>query len=138
MLQPEAVDGGKSVRTAKIQGLRAGDKDALKTAWAKLSQAIREAKCAHSQRIHGHFQSSSDTCMWQGIQSITNYRPASPACDSDASLLDALNSFYARFEAPGALSHHGRHEENYAELTHGKLLDQTTFQAECPGNVKNS
>ncbi|KAK3508999.1 hypothetical protein QTP70_015950 [Hemibagrus guttatus] len=81
------------------QGLRAGDKDALRTARAKLSQAIREAKRAHSQRIHGHFQSSSDTCMWQGIQSITNYRPASPACDSDASLLDALNSFYARFEA---------------------------------------
>ncbi|KAK3510107.1 hypothetical protein QTP70_026726 [Hemibagrus guttatus] len=37
--------------------------------------------------------------MWQGIQSITNYRPAPPACDSDASLPDALNSFYARFEA---------------------------------------
>ncbi|KAK3519742.1 hypothetical protein QTP70_003917 [Hemibagrus guttatus] len=37
--------------------------------------------------------------MWQGIQSITNYRPAPPACDSDASLPDALNSFYAQFEA---------------------------------------
>ncbi|KAK3546736.1 hypothetical protein QTP70_033528 [Hemibagrus guttatus] len=37
--------------------------------------------------------------MWQGIQSITNYRLATPACDSDASLPDALNSFYARFEA---------------------------------------
>ncbi|KAK3527450.1 hypothetical protein QTP86_023068 [Hemibagrus guttatus] len=84
---------------SELEGLRAGDKDALRTARAKLSQAIREAKRAHSQRIHGHFQSSSDTCMWQGIQSITNYRPASPACDSDASFLDALNSFYARFEA---------------------------------------
>ncbi|KAK3519399.1 hypothetical protein QTP70_027526, partial [Hemibagrus guttatus] len=31
--------------------------------------------------------------------SITNYGPAPPACDSDASLPDALNSFYARFEA---------------------------------------
>ncbi|KAK3550582.1 hypothetical protein QTP70_000038 [Hemibagrus guttatus] len=37
--------------------------------------------------------------MWQGIQSITNYRPASPACDSDTSLPDMLNSFYAQFEA---------------------------------------
>ncbi|KAK3574279.1 hypothetical protein QTP86_004378 [Hemibagrus guttatus] len=37
--------------------------------------------------------------MWRGIQSITNYRPAPPACDNDASLPDALNSFYARFEA---------------------------------------
>ncbi|KAK3520265.1 hypothetical protein QTP70_019668, partial [Hemibagrus guttatus] len=79
---------------------QAGDKDALRTARAKLPQVIREAKRAHSQRIHGHFQSRGDTRrMWQGIQSITNYRPASPACDSDASLPDALNSFYARFEA---------------------------------------
>ncbi|KAK3525743.1 hypothetical protein QTP70_007391 [Hemibagrus guttatus] len=37
--------------------------------------------------------------MWQGIQSITNYRSAPPACDSDASLPDALNNIYARFEA---------------------------------------
>ncbi|KAK3522953.1 hypothetical protein QTP86_010318 [Hemibagrus guttatus] len=37
--------------------------------------------------------------MWQGIQSITNYRLAPPACDSNASLPDALNSFHARFEA---------------------------------------
>ncbi|KAK3534916.1 hypothetical protein QTP70_002001 [Hemibagrus guttatus] len=94
--------------TAKVRSLlkyrdfafRAGDKDALRTARAKLSRAIREAKRAHTQRIHGHFQSSGDTwCMWQGIQSITNYRPASPACDSDASFPDALNSFYTRFEA---------------------------------------
>ncbi|KAK3528731.1 hypothetical protein QTP70_010390 [Hemibagrus guttatus] len=84
----------------RVSAFRAGDKDALRAAWAKLSQAIREAKCTHSQRIHGHFQSSGDTRhMWQGIQSITNYRPAPPACDSDASLPDALNSFYACFEA---------------------------------------
>ncbi|KAK3553565.1 hypothetical protein QTP70_004562 [Hemibagrus guttatus] len=94
--------------TAKVRALlksrasafRAGDKDALRTARAKLSRAIREVKRTHSQRIHGHFQNSGDTRrMWQGIQSITNYRPAPPACDSDASLPDALNSFYARFEA---------------------------------------
>ncbi|KAK3513718.1 hypothetical protein QTP70_028756 [Hemibagrus guttatus] len=63
--------------TAKVRALlksrdsafRAGDKDALRTAWAKLSRAIREAKHTHSQRIQDHFQSSSDTrCMWQGIQ----------------------------------------------------------------------
>ncbi|KAK3506468.1 hypothetical protein QTP70_001152 [Hemibagrus guttatus] len=58
------------------------------------------AKVCALLRIHGHFQSSSDTRrMWQGIQTITNYRPVPPACDSDASLLDALNSFYSRFEA---------------------------------------
>ncbi|KAI5617232.1 gastrula zinc finger protein XlCGF28.1-like [Silurus asotus] len=78
---------------------RAGDKTALKTARAKLSRAIREAKRAHAKRIHGHFQDSGDTQrMWQGIQAITNYKTTSPACDHDASLSDALSDFYARFE----------------------------------------
>ncbi|KAK3573263.1 hypothetical protein QTP86_019238, partial [Hemibagrus guttatus] len=36
--------------------------------------------------------------MWQGIQVITNYKTTSPACDSDASLPDMLNDFYARFK----------------------------------------
>ncbi|KAI5610007.1 gastrula zinc finger protein XlCGF28.1-like [Silurus asotus] len=93
--------------TAKVRALlktrdsafRAGDKTALKTARAKLSCAIREAKRAHAKRIHGHFQDSGDTRrMWQGIQAITNYKTTSPACDRDASLPDALNDFYARFE----------------------------------------
>ncbi|KAI5609732.1 hypothetical protein C0J50_5712 [Silurus asotus] len=78
---------------------RTGDKAALKTARAKLSRAIREAKRAHVKKIHDHFLDSGDTRrMWQGIQAITNYRTTSPACDLDASLPDALNDFYARFE----------------------------------------
>ncbi|KAK3554982.1 hypothetical protein QTP86_002415 [Hemibagrus guttatus] len=85
---------------SRDSAFRAGDNDAVRTARAKLTRAIREAKRTHSQRILGHFQNSGDTWhMWQGIQSITNYRPAPPACDSDASLPDALNNFYARFEA---------------------------------------
>ncbi|KAK3510930.1 hypothetical protein QTP70_027106 [Hemibagrus guttatus] len=60
-----------------------------------------EAKRTHTQRIHSHLQSSGDTAcqVWQSIQPITNYRTASTACDSDASLPDTLNSFNARFEA---------------------------------------
>ncbi|KAK2891549.1 hypothetical protein Q8A73_017214 [Channa argus] len=51
-------------------------------------------------KIHDYFQDSGDTRrMWQGIQVITNYKTTSPACDHDASLPDALNHFYARFEA---------------------------------------
>ncbi|KAK3525553.1 hypothetical protein QTP86_034852, partial [Hemibagrus guttatus] len=85
---------------SRDSAFRVGDKGSLRTARAKLSRAIREAKCTHSHRIHGHFQSSGDTWrIWQGIQSITNYRPVPPASDSDASLPNALNSFYARFEA---------------------------------------
>ncbi|KAK3521232.1 hypothetical protein QTP70_001229 [Hemibagrus guttatus] len=55
--------------TAKVHALlksrdsafRAGEKTALKTARAKLYRAIREAKHAHAQRIHGHFQDSGDS-----------------------------------------------------------------------------
>ncbi|KAK1789400.1 hypothetical protein P4O66_015327 [Electrophorus voltai] len=55
-----------------------------------------------------HLRGSMDTSktlvthwwrMWEGIQAITNYRKTSPSCDSDAILPDALNDFYARFEA---------------------------------------
>ncbi|MCI4376387.1 hypothetical protein PGIGA_G00187890 [Pangasianodon gigas] len=98
----------KPYMTAEVRALlgtrdsafRAGNKVALRTVRAKLSRAIREAKRMHAQRIHNYFKTSRDTRrMWQGIQAITNYRTTSPACDSDASLPDALNNFYARFEA---------------------------------------
>ncbi|KAK3529161.1 hypothetical protein QTP70_018114, partial [Hemibagrus guttatus] len=60
---------------------------------------------AYTLPEQSHFQSSRDTRrMWQGIQSITNYRPAPPACDRDASLPDALNNFYARFEAQNGMT----------------------------------
>ncbi|KAK3529428.1 hypothetical protein QTP70_031112 [Hemibagrus guttatus] len=42
--------------------------------------------------------------MWQGIRAITNYKTTSPACDSDASLPDTLNDFYARFEAHNSVA----------------------------------
>lgn len=41
-------------------------------------------------------------CMYQGIQDI-NYRKATPACDGDASVPDALNYLYAWFDAQNEL-----------------------------------
>ncbi|KAK3536802.1 hypothetical protein QTP86_025583, partial [Hemibagrus guttatus] len=100
--------------TAKVHALlksrdsafRAGDKMALKTARAKLSQAIREAKHGESTcPENGDFKDSGDyRRMWQGIQAITNYKTTSPACDGDASLSDALNDFYAWFEAQNSVA----------------------------------
>uniref|UniRef100_A0A3B1J4C9 Reverse transcriptase domain-containing protein n=1 Tax=Astyanax mexicanus TaxID=7994 RepID=A0A3B1J4C9_ASTMX len=79
---------------------RVGDKVALRKARADLSRAIRVAKRAHTQRIHSHFKDTGDARrMWQGIQAITNYRTMPSSCERDASLPDALNNFYARFEA---------------------------------------
>ncbi|KAI4881767.1 hypothetical protein NFI96_000364 [Prochilodus magdalenae] len=92
----------RALLKARDSAFKAGDKAALRKARAKLSQAIREAKRAHGQSIHSHFRDSGDTRrMWQGIQAITNYRTTPPACDSDASLPDALNHFYSRTEPHG-------------------------------------
>ncbi|KAI4887968.1 hypothetical protein NFI96_018257 [Prochilodus magdalenae] len=85
--QPEAVDDCRGACSAEG------------------SRPIREAKRAHGQSIHSHFRDSGDTRrMWQGIQAITNYRTTPPACDSDASLPDALNHYYARFETQNSVA----------------------------------
>ena len=90
----------RALLRARDIAFRAGNKEALSTARATLARAIREAKRAHAPKIHGHSWDCRDTQqLWQGIQSITNYRTTTPACDSDASLPDALNVFHARFEA---------------------------------------
>ncbi|KAI4892919.1 hypothetical protein NFI96_001300 [Prochilodus magdalenae] len=106
--QPEAVDDCRGACSAEgfvTSAFKEGDKAALRKARAKLSRGIREAKRAHGQSIHSHFRDSGDTRrMWQGIQAITNYRTTPPACDSDASLPDALNHFYARFEAQNGVA----------------------------------
>ncbi len=37
--------------------------------------------------------------LWQGIQTITDYKPPPQTCDSTIPLLNELNAFFARFEA---------------------------------------
>ncbi len=93
--------------TAEVRGLlktrdeafRSGDKAALKTARANLSRGIKNAKRSYGNKINNHFTNSRDTrSLWQGIQTITDYKPPPQACDDDTSLPDALNHFYSRFE----------------------------------------
>ncbi len=93
--------------TAEVRGLlktrdeafRSGDKAALKTARANLSRGIKNAKRSYGIKINNHFTNSRDTrSLWQGIQTITDYKPPPQACEDDTSLPDALNHFYSRFE----------------------------------------
>ncbi len=81
------------------EAFRSGDKAALKTARANLSRGIKNAKRLYGSKINNHFTNSRDTrSLWQGIQTITDYKPPPQACDDDTSLPDALNHFYSRFE----------------------------------------
>ncbi|KAL0148289.1 hypothetical protein M9458_056435, partial [Cirrhinus mrigala] len=72
---------------ARNVAFRTGDEASLKTARANLSRGIREAK------RHRDTQS-----LWRGIQTITDHKPPPQTCDSTISLLNELNTFFARFE----------------------------------------
>ena len=78
--------------------LRAWDAACLR---ANLSRGIRKAK---PQKITGHFKDSRDTgSLWCRIQTITDYKPSPQTCDSNTSLLNNLNSFFARFETHNSM-----------------------------------
>lgn len=63
---------------------------------ADLKRGIREAKAAHKEKIENHFSDNNPRQVWQGIQSITNYRgQAVTPGSSDRSLAEELNSFFA-------------------------------------------
>ncbi len=54
----------------------------------------------YTRRIAHRFSDSRDTrSLWQGIQTITDYKPPQQTCDSTIPLLNELNAFFARFEA---------------------------------------
>ncbi len=70
--------------TAEVHGLlktrdeafRSGDKAALKTARANLSRGIKNAKRSYAPKNTDYFTDSRDTrSLWQGIQTITDYKP---------------------------------------------------------------
>ncbi len=89
-----------SLLKARNAAFRAGDEEGLKTARANLSRGIREAKRQNSRRIAHRFSDSRDTrSLWQGIQTITDYKPPPQTCDSTIPLLNKLNAFFAHFEA---------------------------------------
>ncbi|CAG5884454.1 unnamed protein product [Menidia menidia] len=78
---------------------KSGDAVALRSTRANLKHAIRDAKRAHSRKIQGLFQDSNDTRkLWQGIQSVTDYKPPPSSCQNDTGFLNELNNFFGRFE----------------------------------------
>ncbi len=104
---PKTITYQKPWMTAEVRGLlktrdeafRSGDKAALKTARANLSRGIKNAKRSYAQKNTDYFTDSRDTrSLWQGIQTITDYKPPPQAFNDDTSLPDALNHFYSRFE----------------------------------------
>jgi hypothetical protein len=61
---------------------------------------IKQAKHQYRINIESYY-SGSDACrMWQGLQTITNYKgKTSHELSSDVSLPNKINTFYAPFES---------------------------------------
>ncbi|KAI4894227.1 hypothetical protein NFI96_006080 [Prochilodus magdalenae] len=60
---------------ARDAAFRSGDREAYSSARANLRRGISMAKHCYKQRIEEHFSSSDPRRMWQGIQTLTDYKP---------------------------------------------------------------
>jgi hypothetical protein len=89
----------KALVKAKDEAHSSGDAAAFKRAKYDLEKAIRKAKWEYRQKLESQFQSNNTRDVWQGMQTITNYKKKAPPVDvSDKDLPDKLNEFYARFD----------------------------------------
>ena len=60
----------------------------------------KQAKCQYRIIIKSYYTGSDARRLWQGLQTITEYKgKSSHELPSDTSLPDELNYFYARFKA---------------------------------------
>ena len=85
----------RSLLRARDAAFRSGDSDARRS----LTMGIKTAKSDYALKIQGHFTSNDPRSMWKGIKCVTNYSKKNAKCPTDPALPDALNHFYARFEA---------------------------------------
>ena len=64
-----------------------------------LRKAIKQAKRQYRDKVESQLNGSDTRGMWQGLQSIMDYKKKnSPVADQDVLLPDRLNNVFARFE----------------------------------------
>lgn len=84
---------------ARNTAFKSGDKEALKSARANLHRGVKAAKRAYGQKINSHFTDTKiPRRLWQGIQSVTDYKPAPLPCEDSTDFLNSLNTFFSWFE----------------------------------------
>lgn len=81
------------------EAFKSGDHEEYKKARYELQRSIKAAKRSHSKKLEGYYLNNNTRSMWQGIQSVTNYRKTTTTTDpQNTTLPDSLNVFYARFD----------------------------------------
>lgn len=84
------------LQKARNTALRSGDAQVYSSSMANLKRGIKRVKHSHKLRIEKHFNNNSDPRrMWQGIKSVTDYKPTQPAMPPS---LMSLTVFYACFD----------------------------------------
>ncbi|MCI4395729.1 hypothetical protein PGIGA_G00195320 [Pangasianodon gigas] len=93
----------KPCMTSEVQSLlkernsafRSGGKALYSAARASLRRGIKHAKDAYKRKIEDHLTDNNPRRVWQGIQSITNYKNNNHSTVyADASLAEERNHFF--------------------------------------------
>jgi hypothetical protein len=86
-----------------------------------LRKAIKQAKCQYRDKVESEFNGLDTRGMWQGLQSIMDYKKkTSPVADEDVLLPDILNNLFAQFE------------DNTVPLTQPATKTSKTFKSVNP------
>ena len=89
----------KARTTAFNQGKATGNMTEYKQCSYSLHKAIKQAKRQYRDKVESQLNGSDTRHMWQGLQSITEYKQkTSPVADTDVLLPDKLNNLFALFE----------------------------------------
>lgn len=84
---------------ARNAAITSGDAQAYSASRTDLRRGIKRAMRSYKLRIEAHFSTSDPWRMWQGIQTISNYKPTNSVPSfTNISFLNELNDFYACFE----------------------------------------
>ena len=98
------IDGGiraklKVGTTAFNHGKVTGNMVEYKQCSYSLRKAIKQAKRQYRDKVESQSRSSDTRRMWQGLQTITDYKgKTSHIADTVVMLPDKLNTFFTRFE----------------------------------------
>ena len=86
----------KDRTTAFNQGKVTGNMTEYKQCNYSLRKAFIQAKIHYRDKVESQFNGSDTRGMWQGIQSITDYKKKTiPVTDQDVLLPGRLNNFFA-------------------------------------------
>ena len=90
----------KEIINKKSEAFKNNDKVEMKKCHYDLQKAIKRAKLQYAKKLENKFNENNTRSVWEGLQSITNYKQksANNSSSDNAATPDSLNEFYSRFD----------------------------------------